>query len=274
VSIDLPLYTDKEFQTKLKDGTGVGLDKDKNRADALAAENAGFNLDKNNPELLLIKGKRLFFEGRIDDAAAEMRKAIAANGTRVHYRVELGRVLMAKEGGEKVAEEQLRKDLTAFPDNLKLMTMLGTVIYKEKRIDDAISVLEKATSVARSVDSRQRVPEAFYTLCRMYRDDKKNVDKAIENCTLAAAQSFGNPQIASRIYDELATMLDGKGNKEGANSNWEKAVNADGDNDAAICHFVRFLRKGGDAKEADHIKSLAKKYLEAAPKGECAGEMH
>src|SRR5439155_1294487 len=127
---------------------------------ALSAENAGFNLDKNNPELYLIRGKRLFFENRADDAATEIRKAIQMNGTRVHYHIELCKILMAKEGAEKEAEGQLRKSLAA-----------------------------------------------------------------------------------------------------------------DSDNDAAICHYVRFLKKDGTNKDAEHIRELMKKYREIAPKGECAGEM-
>ncbi len=270
---DIPQYADPEFQKKLYDGTGVPKDKDKARADALTAENQAFSLDKNDPELSLIKGKRLFFEGRIDDSAAEIRKAIAANGTRVHYRIEIGKVLMAKEGGEKDAEAELRKSLTAFPDNLKLMTMLGSVVYKQKRFDDAISVLDKATQAARQPESKQRTPEAFYMLCKIYKEEKKNIEKAIENCILAGQQSFANAQTASRIYDELAAMFDGKGDKGAARGNWEKSINADAENPAAICHFVRFLRKGGDAKDGERIKDLAKKYLEVEPKGECAGEM-
>ena len=76
------------------------------------------------------------------------------------------------------------------------------------------------------------------------------------------------------IYDELAVMYEQKNDKGAARANYEKAVNADGENDGALCHFVRLMRKGGDAKDGERIKEFAKKYLEVAPKGECAGEMH
>ncbi|MBK7862804.1 MAG: tetratricopeptide repeat protein [Archangiaceae bacterium] len=273
VAIDLPLYQDPEFQKKLKDGTEVGTDKDKNRAAVSTAETAGFNLDKNNPELFLVKGKRLFFEGRLDDSANEIRKAIAMSATRVHYRIELGKVLMAKEGAEKDAEAELRKSLSTFPDNIKLQTMLGSVLYKEKKIDEAVTVLEKATAPARNPETKQRNPEAFYMLGKIYRDEKKAPDKAIENLGFAGAQSFGNAGVASRVYDELAALYEAKNDKGAARGNYEKALNADGDNDAALCHFVKFLKKGGDAKDGDRIKDLTKKYLEVAPKGECAAEL-
>jgi len=272
-AIDIPQYVDPEFQKKLYEGTGIPKDKDKARAEALTAENQAFNLDKSNPELSLIKGKRLFFEGRIDDAATEIRKAIQMSGTRVHYRIEIGKVLGAKDGAEKEAEAELRKSLTAFPDNLKLMTMLGSVLYKQKRYDDAISVLDKATVAARQPESKQRTPEAFYMLGKIYRDEKKNVEKAIENMTYAAQQSFGNPRVASNIYDELAQMYDGKGDKEKAKLNWERAVGADEQNAPAVCRYVRHLKKLGDPKSAEEIKKWSKTYLELEPKGECAGDM-
>jgi tetratricopeptide (TPR) repeat protein len=271
VSLDYSLYPE-EFQKKLKEA-GFQADKDKARAEALTAENNGFSLDKNNPELQLVRGKRAFFEGRIEDAANEMRKAIQMNGTRVHYHIELAKVLMAKDGMERDAEAQLRKSLAIFPDNMKLQTMLGSNLFKQKKIDEALSVLEKAVAAARQQGARMRNPEGFYMICKIQKDEKKNIDKAIENCVNAGNQSFANPQVAATIYDETATMLDGKGDKGGALSYWEKALAADSDSEKATCNFVRFIKRGGDAKQAGRLKELQKKYLEIAPKGECAGEM-
>ncbi len=273
VSMDAPLYTDVEFQKKLYEGTGVEKDAAKNKAAIQAEENQGFNIDAKNPELFLIRGKRLFFEKNLEGAAAEMRKAIAMAGTRVHFHVELAKVLILKEGGEAEAEAALRKALTIVPENPKLQTMLGQVLAKEKRTDDAISTLEKAVKVARDPQSHQRNPEAFYILGHLYRDDKKDIPKAIENLQQAGAQAFGEIQLGGRADDELAQLFDQKGDKGAARANFEKAINADADNDAATCHFARFLIKGGDAKDKDHIKDLAKKYLELAPKGECVGEL-
>jgi cellulose synthase operon protein C len=272
VSNDLPLYTDANFQKQLEDGTGVGRDKDKNKAAALQAETAGFNLDKSNPELLLIKGKRLFFEGNLDGAAAEMRKAIEMNTARVHFHIELAKVLMAKEGGEKDAEAALRKALTAVPDNPKLRTLLGQVLYKQKRMDDAISELEKALKPARESGSKQRNPDGFYGLGRIY-DEKKDVAKAIDAYTMCASQAFSNATLGSRCSDAAAMLLDAKGDKGAARGNFEKALNSDSENDAAICHYVKFLQRGADAKDKDRIKELAKKYVEVAPRGECVGDM-
>ena len=39
--------------------------------------------------------------------------------------------------------------------------MLGQVLFKEGRVDDAISTLEKSVKNARETQSRLRMPEAF-----------------------------------------------------------------------------------------------------------------
>jgi tetratricopeptide (TPR) repeat protein len=273
VSNDLPLYPDVEFQKKLASETGAGTDKEKNKATATAEENQAFSMDQKNPELFLIRGKRLYFERNLDAAAAEMRKAISMNAARVHFHIELAKVLFQKQGGENEVEQALRKALTAVPDNPKLQTMLGQVLAKEKRPDDAISVLEKAVKTARDSNSRLRMPEAFYTLGQLYRDDKHDVNKAIENMRMAGNQAFGDPALASQIYDDLAQLFEGKGDKSAAHDNYEKAVLSPDENPAALCHFVHFMVKGGDAKDKDNIKELSKKYVGAAPKGECAGEL-
>jgi tetratricopeptide (TPR) repeat protein len=272
VSQDLPLYTDAEFQKRLEEGTGVTKDKDKNKAAAQAEENQGFNIDPKNPELFLIRGKRLFFEKNIEGAAAEIRKAIQMNAARVHFHVELAKVLFQKEGGENEVEQALRKGLAAVPDNPKLATMLGQVLYKQKRTDDAISTLEKAVKVARESSSRLRMPEAFFTLGHIYRDEKKDTAKAIDNLQLAGNTAFGDAALASQAFDDLGQIFEQKNDKGAARGNYEKAV-LDTDNSAAACHFVRFMAKGGDPKDKEHMKDLAKKYVENAPKGECAGEM-
>ena len=67
----------------------------------------------NNPELYLIRGKRLLWEKNTDAAVAEIRKAIEKNDSRPHYYIELARALMTKEGGDKEAEETLKERQTA-----------------------------------------------------------------------------------------------------------------------------------------------------------------
>jgi tetratricopeptide (TPR) repeat protein len=272
VSNDMPLYPDADFQAKLADGTGVTKDKDKNKKAAEAEENQGFNIDPKNAELFLIRGKRLYFERNLDGAAAEIRKAITLAPTRVHYHVELAKVLFQKENADAEVEAQLRKSVSTFPDNPKLQTMLGQVLFKEGRVDDAISTLEKAAKSARETQSRLRMPEAFFTLGKIYHEKKKDNAKAIDAFQQASAQAFGDAMLGSQSNDELGMIFEEKNDKAAARANYEKAAVVD-ENVVATCHLARLLIKGGDAKDKDQIKILAKRYVENAPKGDCAAEL-
>src|SRR5439155_9678060 len=76
VALDAPQYSDDKFRNDLIKGSGITGDKDKDHAAAVTEESKAFGLDKNNPELFLIRGKRMFWEGNLSGAAAEIGKAI------------------------------------------------------------------------------------------------------------------------------------------------------------------------------------------------------
>src|SRR5262249_3863086 len=60
---------------KLSEATGVPLDRGAAAALATKEDAEGFALDRSNPELHLLRGKRLLVEGQIDAAIREMREA-------------------------------------------------------------------------------------------------------------------------------------------------------------------------------------------------------
>lgn len=266
VSRDIPLYTDKTFQKTLEDCTGVKADEAQARKDIAAAETEGLSQDRNNPELLLIRGRRLAYEGRLDEAAAEIRKAIDANPQASHFHVELAKVLTRKEGGEPAAEEALVKALTLVPASPKLLSMLGQVQYKQKKYDAARQTLEKAIA-----DARTKNPEARYLLGKIYRDDKKDYAKAVEHLKKASEEYYADPSMASAAYDDLAQTYELKGEKDNANASYEKALNADKDNAAPYCHYARLLAK--DPKEKEKARTLAQAFLKLAPKDPCAEDL-
>lgn len=268
VSTDLPLYTDKKFQQELQDGTGVSPDPSKARSDVQKEEEAGLALDRSNPELFLIRGKRLASERKLDEAAAEIRKAIEMNGQLAHYHVELARVLMRKEGGEKDAEVALRKAVSLVPNSPKLLSILGQVLYRQKKVDEAKTTLEKAVA-----DPKTKNPEARYLLGRLLRDDKKDLTGAIALLEQAAKEYFSEPGLAANTFYELAQTYELKGDKDRARAQYEKALNADKDFAATYCAYARLLTKLGDAKDKDLIKNAAKEYVRLEPQGECAPEM-
>ncbi len=266
VSRDIPLYSDKAFQKELEECTGVKPDAAQAAKDVEAAEKIGLALDRNNPELLLIRGRRLAYEGKLDEAAKQIQLAIDQNAKASHFHVELAKVLMKKEGGEAATEEALKKALSLVPGSPKLLSMLGQVQYRQKKMDAARDTLEKAIA-----DTKTRNPEARFLLGKIYRDDKKDLGKAAELLKKAGEEYFADPPMASVAYDELGATYELKQDKDGADSAYQRALNADKDNAAAYCHYARFL--GKDPKMKDKTKTLASEALRLAPRDGCAEEM-
>lgn len=266
VARDIPMYSDKAFQKDLEDCTGVKPDAAQAAKDVEQAEKDGLALDRNNPELLLIRGRRLAFEGKLDEAAKQIQQAIDQNAKASNFHMELAKVLMKKEGGEPAAEEALKKALTLVPNSPKLLSMLGNVQYRQKKMDAARETLEKAIS-----DSKVRNPEARYLLGKIYRDDKKDLPKAIELLKKAGEEYFADPPMASVAYDELAATFELKSDKDSADATYQKALNADKENVAAYCHYARFL--GKDPKNKDKTKAIASELLKLSPRDACADEM-
>jgi len=266
VSRDIPQYTDKNFQKTLTECTGVPTDAAAVAKEVSDAEKAGLSLDANNPELLMIRGRRLAWEGKSDEAVAEIKKAIAASPQASQFHVELAKVLAKKEGGEPAAEEALKNALTLVPNSPKLLSMLGQVQYKQKKFDAARDTLEKALA-----DAKSKNPEARYLLGKIYRDEKKDYAKAIDLLKKSSEEYFNDPSMASVVLDDLAQTYELKGDKDSANSNYEKALNADKDNAMPYCHYARLLAK--DPKEKEKARKLGQEFVRLAPQDACAADM-
>jgi cellulose synthase operon protein C len=270
---DLPLYKDVKFREELEKVTGItSAECGKAKETVKKAEEEAFSKDRSNPELVLLKGKKLIFDNQLANGIEELKKAIAADDTRAHYHVELGKALMRKEGGEKEAEEVLKRARAKVGESPKVLTMLGSAQYKQKKIDEAISTFEAA------VKDNARNAEARYSLGRIYRDEKKDLNKSIENFERAAKDYVGNSMMVAQSYDEVAATQDAKGDKAKAREFYERANNADRDYDPAACHYARWLLKGGDGskdkeKDKEKVRDLAKRYLDLNPRGECAAEL-
>jgi tetratricopeptide (TPR) repeat protein len=268
VSRDLPQFTNRDFQKKLEEGTRVGTDAARARAEVQKEENDGFALDQKNPELLLIRGRRLAWEEKFDEAAAELKKAIEMNNQASNFHVELAKVLMKKEGGEGQAEEALKRALSLVPNSPKLLAMLGQAQFRQKKGEEARQTLERATS-----DAKTRNPEARFLLGRIYRDEKRDYERAAGLFEKAAQEYFSDPSMAAASYDELGQTAELKNDRDRARVGYEKALNADKDYAPAYCHYGRFLQRLNDARERDKVRAVASRYLELDPRGECALEM-
>jgi Tfp pilus assembly protein PilF len=269
VSSEAPLYKDEAFKKELYEGTTVSTDKDKAAKDVQAEENQGLTLDRNNPELLLIRARRLASEGHLDEAAAELKKAIDLNRSAAHYHVELAKVLMRKEGGDAKAEEALKTALSMVQNSPKLLSMLGQVQYRQKKLAEAMATLERATN-----DEKQRNPEARFLLGKLARDEKKDLERAARLLDKAAQEYFSDPPQAAVAYDELAQTLELRakdGDKDKARATYEKSLNADKEYALAYCHYAKLLAR--DGKDREKLKAIATEGLKLDPQGACAGEL-
>lgn len=264
VSRDLPLYK-PEYQKQLTDATGVTADKAKSAAEIQKEEQAGLTLDKNNPELNLLKAKRLLYEEKYDEAATAIKQAIAVDPSRAQFYVELAKALMQKQGGEKEAAEALEKALKTMGDSPKLMTMLGQAYMKMGKLDEAIAQFTKAT------EGKNKNPEARLALGVALRE-KKQFDKASGELEKASQEFVGNSAKVAEVYGELGLVYENKGDKAKAQDAYTKALNADASVAEPYYYFARFVAASGDRKSASQAQELAKKYLELEPKGRYASD--
>lgn len=254
-----------EIQTKLSEVTGVPVDKDKARAAMLKAEQEGFALDKTNPELQLIKGRRLMVEGQPDQAVSAMREAIKMDSTRAQFYVELAKALMAKPGGEKEAADALNTALKAMGDSPKLVVMLGNAYRRQGKLDDALTQYQRAVK-----DPKAKNPEARLAMGAIYRE-RSDWDKAKEQLDKAVVEFIGQPDRAALALTELGRVYLGKGDTAKAEESFQKAIESDSNYGPAYYFYATLLSK--DRKQSDKVKMLAQEYLKIEPKGEHAPEL-
>ncbi|ADO73788.1 tetratricopeptide repeat protein [Stigmatella aurantiaca] len=253
-----------DVQAKLSEATGVPVDKEKARADMLKAEQDGFALDKANPELLLIKGRRLLAEGQPDAAAEEMRKAIKMDSSRAQFHVELAKALMGKQGGEKEAAEALTTALRTMGDSPKLVVMLGNAYRRQGKLDDAITQYQRAVK-----DPKAKNPEARLAMGGIYRE-RSEWEKAQEQLEKASQEFVGQSDRAALALTELGRVFQGKGDATKAEEAYQKALNADENYSPAYYFYASALSK--DRKQGDKVRALAQEYLKRDPKGEHASD--
>jgi cellulose synthase operon protein C len=247
-------------QAKLAEATGVPADKEKARAELTKAEDTGFTLDRNSPELYLIKGRRLLAENQYDQAAAEIRKAVKMDGTRAQFYVELAKALMGKPGGEKEASEALVTAIKTMGDSPKLLTMLGNAYRRQGKLDDALATYQRSVK-----DANAKNPEARLAIGAIYRE-RASWSLAQESLEKASTEYIGQPDKAAQALLELARVFEGKGDPAKADETYQKALNADENYAPAYYFYAAFLAK--DKKQATKAKALAQEYVKREPKGE------
>jgi tetratricopeptide (TPR) repeat protein len=251
-----------EEQQKVAEATAVPQDKDKARQEVTKSEETGFALDKQNPELHLIKGRRLLAEGNFDAAAQEIRKAIRMDASRAQFHVELAKALMGRQGGEKEAAEALQTALKTMGDSPKLVVMLGNAYRRQGKLDEALTQYERAVK-----DPKAKNPEARMAMGSIYRE-RSDWAKAQEQLEKASQEFLGQPDRAAMALTELARVYQGKGDAAKADETYQRALNSDEGYSPAYYYYATLLSK--DAKQGPKAKLLAQEYLKRDPSGEHA----
>ncbi|NMO23462.1 tetratricopeptide repeat protein [Pyxidicoccus fallax] len=251
-----------DMQQKLSEATAVPLEKEKARAEMTKSEETGFALDKQNPELHLIKGRRLLAEGNFDAAAEEIRKAIRMDASRAQFHVELAKALMGKQGGEKEAAEALQTALKTMGDSPKLVVMLGNAYRRQGKLDEALTQYQRAVK-----DPKAKNPEARLAMGSIYRE-RSDWAKAQEQLEKASQEFLGQADRAAMALTELARVYQGKGDAAKADETYQRALNADEGYTPAYYFYATLLSK--DAKQGAKAKMLAQEYLKREPSGEHA----
>ncbi|RKH00063.1 hypothetical protein D7X74_38885 [Corallococcus sp. CA047B] len=259
VSLAMPTLK-PDVQQKLAEATGVPVDAAKAKAEVLKAEETGFALDKQNPELNLIKGRRLLAEGNFDAAAEEIRKAIKVDASRAQFHVELAKALMGKPGGEKEASEALTTALKTMGDSPKLVVMLGNAYRRQNKLDDALAQYQRAVK-----DPKAKNPEARLAMGGIYRE-RSEWDKAKEQLEKASQEFFGQPDRVAMALTELGRVYQGQGNAAKADESFQRALTSDEGYSPVYYFYAALLAK--DPKQTAKVRTLAQEYVKREPKGE------
>ncbi|HLL53191.1 MAG TPA: tetratricopeptide repeat protein, partial [Myxococcaceae bacterium] len=259
VALALPDLT-PEAQKKLSDDTGVPADKSRAQAEVAKAEETGFTLDRQNPELHLIKGRRLLLEGNVDAASSAIREAIKMDGSRAHFYAELARVLMQKPGGEKDARDALLTAIKTMGQSPKLLVLLGHSYRKMGKLDDAIAQYTQAVS-----DPKTRNPEARLALGVALREKGDN-DKAQQALEKAGQEYVGQASKIAAVQTELGRVFEAKGDRTKADEAYTKALNSDPEYGPVYYFYAKFL----SGKDNSKAKTFAQEYLNREPRGEYA----
>ncbi|MFN0061429.1 MAG: tetratricopeptide repeat protein [Myxococcaceae bacterium] len=261
---DLPAERQREILEK----TSVPNDRAKARAEITSSEQQAFSLDAKNPELRLMKGRRLAVEGQIDLGADEIRAAIRQDPSRIQLYVELARLLMTRPGGEEAAQKELNSALKVVGENPRLLVVMGETYRKQGRSDDAMRTFRKAIELAKNAAGKSRNPEARLQLAGVLREGK-DYGSAMTELDLARTEFGGQPGRVAATYTELARVHEEQGERAKAEEAFKRALTVDPDYAEGYFYYARFLAGGPDRSAA---REVFDQYLEREPRGPLAAE--
>jgi len=145
-------------------------------------------------EQLFSKGRDALFTGQYDKAIELLEKAVAADGTKTNYRLQLARAYRYADKHDKAAEH-LEKIITAAADHVEAGQLLGELYTAAKRWKDVVRVVKPLLKYRHDYPTYHMLAEAQYNL-----DDHENARKNYEEAVKLNPQSAADHYQLGNIY--------------------------------------------------------------------------
>jgi len=233
-------------------------------------EKEAFTLDPGNPDIRLMRGRRLLRRGDVDGAVADIREAIRIEPKRASFYVDLSKALLARSGGAKEAVAALKTAIETFPESGRIWVLLGDAQQAVPDVDQARRAYEKAIEVEKG-----KMPEARVKLGAIWREKKEfakaeeELDRALKELGLTGTGPVlaGALTEMGRVYDERPER-----DVQQAFERYAKAISAS-DTFAPPHFFVgRISSAHRDREQQKQAIDSLETYLRLAPKGDYADE--
>jgi tetratricopeptide (TPR) repeat protein len=238
---------------------------------AIKQEDKALALDRNNPEIHVLRGRRLIKDGQIDKGLSEIKQAITLDPRRASFYVELARAQMAMPNGAKDAIQSLNTALKTLPGSAKLLTLLGDAYAKSGDIPSAKAQYEKAIGI----DKSAKLPDTYLALGELSRKNKE-WGRAGEYYDRAQNDfhSQGNGSREAEVYLDEGQMSEER-NEDSAKTFdlYKKALAADANYAPNFFFIGKFLAAHAHDKDGrSKAKEALENYLKLDAKGPYAAQ--
>ncbi|HSN16053.1 MAG TPA: tetratricopeptide repeat protein, partial [Anaeromyxobacteraceae bacterium] len=233
--------------------------------EAAADEAEAAKLDPRSPELPFLLGRRKLRDGDAAGAAEAFQRAIALEGKRVAFYVDLVQALLAQEGGAKKAIDLLQGAVARIGDHPRLALLLGQAYQAQGDIDRAQGQFERAIQLGHPF------PDARVALARL-RLVQKNVGQALAELDLAIREyGAGGAGGAARAYVEMAEAEKSRNAKRDlVVGYYEEALKRDPANCDGLWGAAKLQADAGQLDET--ARSRMEAYAKSCPRAAHAAE--
>jgi tetratricopeptide (TPR) repeat protein len=234
--------------------------------EAAADEAEAARLDPRGSELPFLLGRRKLRDGDAAGAVEAFKRAIALDGKRVTFYVDLVQALLAQEGGAKKAVDLLQGAVAKLGDHPRLALLLGQAYMAQGDADRAQGQFERSIQLGRPF------PDARVALAKL-RLSQKNVGQALAELDLAIREyGAGGAGGAARAYVEMAEAEKSRNAKRDLVAGYyDEALKRDPVNCDALWGAAK-LQLDADKKLDEANRGRLDAYAKSCPRGPHAAE--